>query len=223
MQQGDLMSAISGTMPASTQRVAEQPQLAINEIQKKISSIDALQIEWIGREIGWGILNSLGPVNQARIAQKVAQVRSKEEGPHADMMRRLELVAARSAIDAGKGLFLSETDASQFLLAILWPMKEQIRNAFAFPENFLSRGTSFKISDYEPVGVVKEVAKKMGMQLTLLDVPLRGYFTLKLDQARTQEQSELVFSLIQQSDGVVFETQTFTLKALETKFGEAHQ
>jgi len=94
-------------------------QLSLQEIINKLASIDAFQIELIGNTIAETVLNNLGPVSTARVAQQVMQkkVQAKDdEGDPMAMMMHLTMMHAMMDIKRGKKQFLSNEDAGKFLL-----------------------------------------------------------------------------------------------------------
>jgi hypothetical protein len=187
-------------------------------IVKKISSIDALQIELIGHKIAEKIVNNLGPVGKAKVAQKI---NPKQKASEMTMMLMIQtMMHARMDMEQGKQ-FLSEEEAFKFVMLALWPIKDKITDSFSKPDWFLEYGLYFQLSDYEPMGVLSETAEKMGLNITLNDVPSKYYIYLKLDKELTNEKSDLVFVLTEKSNNVEFSKKTFTIKELEQEFNSS--
>jgi hypothetical protein len=200
---GEVVSSKNGAQPL------QQP-LSAKEISGKISSIKAIQIELIGGEIINSVLNNLGPIGKARVAQEVMQVTGVPKGPKGKMMC-LTMMNAKMDVERGKEQFFSDKVATRFMLSALGPVKTKIIESFSTPSFFVESGLNFQISDYEPMGFVREIAEEMGIDLTLNDVPSKYYVRLELDEKLTQEKADLVFAIIQQSDGVIFSQKTFTI------------
>lgn len=192
--------------------------LSIKEITEKLTSIDALQIELIGLEIANNVLNNLGPIGTARVMQKVMQKKGASmSGPMAIIMR-MNIKSAQEDIKEGKSQFLSELKAAEFLSLALHPIKDAITERLSTPDSFIQSGTLFKLSDYDPAGFLKETADKMGLDITMNDVPNKYYVFLTLDKEATQEKSELVFALTERSQDVEFSNRKFTISELEQNF-----
>ena len=192
-----------------------KPTLSSREIVEKLSSINAEQIELIGTQIVQKVLNNLGPVRKLKVALKVSEAKGE---PMNGIEQATLLLSAKQAISNGKRQFLSKLDASRFVMTALWPVKSAIRESFSTPSAFLRDGLFFQLSDYEPEGFLAETAEKMGIALNFTDVPTKYCVRLKLDNELTNEKSDLVFSIIEQSHGVIFPETYFTVKELEEKF-----
>ena len=206
-----------GVRPDETVVTVAQP-LTVQDIGKKISAIDAVQIELIGSKIIEQVMNNLGTVGKARVAQQIMQKRGASSSGPMDIMMRMTMMHAKMDMEGGEAQFFSEKNAAKFLLSALWPVKEKIEKSFSRPDWFLEYGAHFQISNYEPTGFLRETSEKTGIEVTINDVPSKYYVFLKLDKELTQQKSELVFSLTQKSDGVEFAQETFTLTELMQSF-----
>ena len=100
----------------------------------------------------------------------------------------------------------------------MWPIQKSITQSFSIPGSFLEKGLSFRLSEYEPVEILKTIAEELGIIITIVDVPVRYYIDVKLDEKLTQEKSEIVFSLVETSDTVEFSTKTFSVEELRKQW-----
>ena len=182
---------------------------------EKISSIRAGQIELIGMRIENRIFAGLDPINKARITQQVMQKKGEKSGPEHTMM----LLAMMDVSNQESQQFFSGTiDTSKFRNTMLWSVTGAIKNTFSNPMMFLRFGERFQLSDYDPMGVLKEALNRSGIDVTLMNVPPKYDVCLKLDQELTQQKSELVFTLIKISEGIEFSRENFTIEELEQEF-----
>lgn len=196
----------------------EEKKVSSNNIEKMIASVDALQIELIGSKICEKIVNNLGTVPRARIMQQV--VKEKDFADHfSKMVFLMATHAADEDMEKGKR-FLTEDQAGSFLLYLLWPVKDLITGGFSRPHHFVKAGVTFEISDYEPTEMINKIAKKIGVEITLVQVPHKYSIYLKLDEKLTSEKSQLVFNLIGVSQGVEVSKETFTINELEEEAGK---
>jgi len=113
--------------------------------------------------------------------------------------------------------FNPEEHGERFLSIVLSPVEDAIKDSFSRPEWFLDNGIEFQISDNKPVGVLKKTAEEIDIIMGVNDVPTNYYIHLQLDKELAQKGSELVFALIQKSEGVEFSNKTFTIKELEMR------
>ncbi len=121
-------------------------------------------------------------------------------------------------MESEKTQFLSDEQAERFQEEALRPVEAAISDSFSEPDEFLEDGTRFHLSEYRPMGFLAETAEEIGLELTVLDVPPKYCVRLKLDKALTQEKSDLVFALTEESDKVEFSRKTFTISELERNF-----
>lgn len=187
--------------------------LSLLDISKKISSINASQIELMGLKIAEHLANKLGPVCKARIAKQVDAKRGQES----DIDLRLTMIHAAMAIKKGNTKFLSDTDFVKFCFVTSSSIKPAITDSFSKPNCFLESGIVFDISDsdHEPRGILSITAQKIGIDITSSDLPSEYAIYLKLEKDLTLAKSELVFVLIGTSEDVEFSRTIFTIEELE--------
>lgn len=195
-----------------------KPPISVRHMKLDIEKIEDLQIELIGLQIALAVEKNLGYVGKARAAQLVMQKKGSAVSAHENILFRQTMMHAK--MEMGKP-FLSNIQAAQFQLGALWPIKKAIANSFSTAEQFLESGLCFKLSDYEPMGFLKEVAEKIALELNLTHVPPKYYVYLRLDRELTQEKSDLVFVLTEESEGVEFTRKNFSLSELEQELSNS--
>jgi len=201
---------LRGTALSNARLLAEQPQ-PIQEIVGKISSIDAREIGLIGAKIIEKVVNNLGPLGKACVALELLKKGAPES--YNRLPNDIKIMFAKRHIEPAHPLFQSDTDEAKFMLLALWPVTRKISDCFSTPLGFLRDGLVFKVSD-EPTGFIKETARQLGITITLNDIPAKYYVTLKVDTKLPEENSDLVFVLTEESEGVEFSKMTFTIKEL---------
>jgi hypothetical protein len=176
--------------------------LSAKELCEKISKIGANQIELIGNKIAGNILDNIGTTAKARIAEQVAPSKQLQN---------------TETNDEEQEKCLSDRQMFAFLNVLAWAIKGSLTTTFSTPQNFLESGMSLDLSDNAPIGIFKETAEKIGVKLTMREIPLRYSIYLQLDSNLTQTHSKLMFSLIEQSSGVEFSKEAFTIEDLENE------
>ena len=157
-------------------------------------------------------------MGKERVLNQIMQKNKTLQNEFMDTMIIQAMVRSKRCVDEENVEFLSEEDSGNFSQVALHPIKEVITKAFSIPNEFFESGLCFKLSEYEPRGVLKETAEKVGIKMTLVDVPPRYYVFLKLDEKLTKEKSELVFVLTAKSKNVEFSKKIFTISELKTDY-----
>jgi hypothetical protein len=190
--------------------------LSLQDINGKISAINASQIELIGYKIAEGVANNLGPVSKARIAAHIMQ----KTGQKSNSDLRWTMIIGNMAMKSGNTKFLSDTDFVKFCSAAESSIKPTITDLFSKPDSFFESGIVFDISDSdcEPRGFLSIIAQKNSIDLTSIDIPSEYAIYLKLNKDLTLEKSELVFVITQTSEDVEFSRTIFTIEELEQQF-----
>jgi hypothetical protein len=137
---------------------------------------------------------------------------------HVGTSERIKMMLAKRDIKKEEAPFQSDIDMARFMQIALWPVIKKITDSFSTPLSFLEDGLEFQISDNGPMGFVKETAEKFNIEITLDDIPRKYFVTLKLDENLTNytnEKSDLIFVLTEESEGIEFSKRTFTIKELE--------
>ncbi len=132
------------------------------------------------------------------------------------MMLRMAMVSAMAAMEKGER-FLSDLQQSQLVLGMLRPLKAELAHAF-LGGWFDECGYSCSFSDYEPSRILADVANEKNIEVGILDVPPKYYVSLKVDHSQCLGKGELVFNLIEKSDGVEFNREVFTISQLGEEF-----
>jgi len=209
---------MSSQVSLNTKTVASTPEdttsnqkLSVKDICNKVTSINASQIALIGNEIGGNLLDNLGPSNKNRIELQVMQKNESQR----NFIMHLELMLAMDDSPIAEKEFLSNDDCKRFLLSILKPLTDALEDSFAKPNDFLEFGTIVQISDDLPMGILKETANNLKIDITENDVPSKYYIYLKLDRESMQQEAELVFALTAECNGIKFSEETFTIQDLE--------
>jgi hypothetical protein len=195
------------------------PPMSTKEMEEKISSIQANEIEQIGVKIVEKIVNNLGPGRKAHILRQIDQIRPREKKP----MPPLKGLIQSTALRAANRPFLTDEQTLKLMNSLLSSVKQKITQSFSTPGGFVDGGLFFQISDRreecEPettiADFVSKGAKKAGITLSEENVPTQYCVRLELDQKLTQEKQALIFAVSQQSEGVEFARMTFSLRDLE--------
>lgn len=212
-----MLNAVRPSSPKAVEG-AQQPIINDRILEEKISKINATQLELLGWRLASQILHNLGKVAKARIEPEVAQ---KKGAPLSEaQLRTLEMgrMAAEKEVEISGIEFLSGSKSADFITAMLSLIKNAISKNFSTPSQFLTSGLDFKLSEHNPEGILAETAKKIRIDINMNQVPIRYYIHLRIDKALSQQQSKLVFSFTEESDGVEFDKHTFTVEQLEQDF-----
>lgn len=189
------------------------------EIEEKIRSIDALQIELIGGKIIERVMNNLGAKARCRILKEIA---GKTLGYLSSPFNQMMMINSLRSAETAKPLF-SEENTAQFMMCALSFVKQDIADSFSTPHSFIQFGRSFEISDCSPRGFLAKTVREIGLQMGIDDVPVKYTVYLKLNKQLTEEKSELVFDLIDEFGEAEFPKETFTLNELSQQFEDALQ
>lgn len=182
------LPGIGPGIAAATPSEPASSTLSTAEILARISAIDAHQIELIGHHIAYRILHKLGPAAKAKIVQQVMQKRGTG--------------ANTTELDSGKTQFFSNADAARFLRITLGYIQQAMTASFSTPFQFVESGLAFQLTDHQASGILEATANAMGISLTFKDVPSEYCIFFKLDEELTRENGNLVFELIECSEGV---------------------
>ena len=196
---------VSGLSPTSF--------VSVTFVNGKLNSLTDMQMELISTQIVSRISCSLGPAGKGRAMQ---QQHGAGASPAAKLM--MQLLNKR-----GQQQFLSVENEMKFLGEGISVIGEEIKKAFSNPESFLRDGVLLKLSESGtagnyPIGSLQEIAAKISLTITGIDVPDQYRIRLKLDPEATQQKNNLVFSLTEESQHVELSKITFTIQELEEDF-----
>lgn len=192
-------------------------QSSTTKFIEKIKNITPLEIDIFGIKIVNMILDNLGPSAKKRVEEKVKQTSGASAvAPHIDEFLQQILLSYTMSREQN-GMFLSELDRAKITIKLLWPIKESLQGSFKKdPYAFLECRLFFHLSDYEPMEILS--FGQTGIKITREDIPPKYSLCLMLEETLSEEQSKLVFSLIQESDHVEFNKETFALEDLFQDF-----
>lgn len=199
----------------SASQVAQS--LSSKMIQDKLRGIDAFAIELIAIRITTKILERLGSSNKFEIEQGS---NSDSETPDAFFHNLMVLAAMTKVSEEEEKPFLSQEETSKFLCCASDLIKKDIQNLLSTPPRFLTEEIHWELSDYYPQGILAQTAEKIGLQLSVNDVPAKYSILFKLDENLTQLNSDLVFHLTEISDKKELSNDTFTIPDLLKEFGK---
>lgn len=208
------------------QKSLVQPEYSIQKpatsrnVSEQIRSITVRQIELIGLKMSEQVVKRLGPIARESIVRQVAEKKGAFQNEMMHILMLQNQMLRQSVAESGEEKFLSDKEKGFFLQAALNHFKERITASFSMPQDFLDSQLAFKLSEYEPMGILKEVASNVKIALSLVDVPCRYYISLKLDQELTQKKADLVFTIIEESEDVEFSKISFTITDLEKSWSD---
>ena len=183
-------------------------------ITEKIRSIDATQIELIGRKIVETILKRLGPDGKYEAEQLVFEKNKKVGQFDPETLAALGYFKILADQFKGKN-FLTKEQTTLLMNEVLQPVKADLEKSFSTPSEFIKNGLGFFLSNQDPEGLIADAARKNAVNLNMNHIPLRYRVRLELDQSLTQKHRDLSFSIKELSDIVEFNNILFILKSSE--------
>lgn len=191
-----------------------EQKLNIEKIEQAISALDFIKIELIGVKLAERIINRLGPVGKTE-AERLTSKKSDSSDIQATKMN-LRLASLNASLQIKeKKPFLNLNERSRLITTMLWLIKLDLEKSFGWPKNFLEAGVTFRLSDYEPKGILEKISSALGITISIADVPSKYTIILKLNIEQTIKKSELVFSIIEVNQNIEISEYTFTIKELE--------
>lgn len=202
----------SGSSGVVAPTSGEGQKLSVEAMIKKLSALQSLELDLIAFEIGGEILKHLGSTNKLKTmdGQKEEQV----YGDMTDLMMRMQALDVKRNREEGKAHFLTRKQMDTFVMKMSYLIKPIIAQSLGIVGNFLDEGMKLELSEYEPRGILAEIAKDMEITIGPSDVHNHYQVCLTVDRDKTSEEAGLVFSLKHSSHDREFASSSISLKEL---------
>jgi hypothetical protein len=212
---------------------------SFKDLLGKIGSLTAVDIEYIAQKISLSAVEGLGVVGKVHVAQQSQCAMSKvisnakKYSWHTltpEKVEELQTQISLAQIDIedtnydheilkNRYQYLDYTQTYALWYVAIKDFQKEITASFSTPQNFVASGARFQISkDQQLVGIVENIANKVGVNLT--ECGRNYYVHLELDASSSCLRSELVFTLTREGYGTKFNRTTFTLADLKKEFPE---
>lgn len=184
------------------------------KMEEKIRSINATQIELIGKKVVETVLNRLGPIGKYEAEQLIFEKNKNDQQLSSLSMTALAQYKILADQFIGKK-FLSEELVTKLMNDSLQHVSTGLQTSFSTPLAFIKTGLGFFLSSHDPEGFIADAAKQNGLHLNMTHIPMTYRVRLELDEPLTQQHQDLVFAIKELSDIIEFSKITFTVKSSE--------